>query len=354
MADTLQDLRAKIDTLDDEILRILNERALQAHAVGLLKNGAVYRPEREAQVLRRLIEKNGGPLKKEHVLRVFREIMSACMALEKPLSIAFLGPVGTFTEAAALKHWGHAANLAACNSIDEVFLEVESKRADYGTVPVENSTEGSINKTLDLLLHTRLKICGEVQLRVHHLLMSKHQELGHITKVYSHMQSLAQCQSWLSRHLPHAERIALPSNALAAKMAQSEENAAAIAGEKAAEIYSLTILARNIEDEPNNTTRFLVIGDQDVGPSGKDKTTLVMSAENRPGAVHELLLPLAEYKVSMTKFESRPARAGLWEYVFFMDIEGHQNDANVSSALAALRPKTTFLKILGSYPAAIA
>ncbi len=354
MADRLQELRAKIDQLDLEILRLLNERAGHAHEAGLVKNGAVYRPEREAQVLRRLIESNPGPLQTEHVLGIFREIMSACMALEKPLIIAFLGPSGTFTEAAAHKHWGQAAHTQACSSIDEVFAEVESGRADFGTVPVENSTEGTINKTLDLLLQTPLKICGEVQLRVHQLLMSKHTDIKKITKVYSHMQSLAQCHAWLSLHLPHVERVAVASNAQAAKMAAEEENAAAIAGEKAATVYGLSVLTSNIEDEPNNTTRFLIVGNQEIEPSGKDKTSLVMSAENRPGAVHDLLLPLAEHQVSMTKFESRPARSGLWEYIFFVDIEGHQREARIAQALDALRPKTTFLKILGSYPIAVA
>ena len=353
MVNRLQELRAKIDQLDLEILRLLNERAGHAHEAGIVKNGAVYRPEREAQVLRRLTEHNPGPLQSEHVLGIFREIMSACMALEKPLSIAFLGPSGTFTEAAAQKHWGQAAHTHACSSIDEVFAEVESGRADFGTVPVENSTEGTINKTLDLLLQTPLKICGEVQLRVHQLLMSKNPDVTKITKVYSHMQSLAQCNAWLSLHMPNVERVAVASNAQAAKMASEEDSAAAIAGEKAATVYGLTVLARNIEDEPNNTTRFLIVGNQEIDPSGKDKTSLVMSAENRPGAVHDLLLPLAEHQVSMTKFESRPARSGLWEYVFFMDIEGHQREARIAEALDALRPKTTFLKILGSYPVAV-
>ncbi len=353
MSDELQRHRAGIDAIDAEILKLVNQRAEHAKAIGALKNGAVYRPEREAQILRRIKERNPGPLSDETAARLFREIMSACLALEKPLAVAFLGPQGTFTQAAAIKHFGHAAQTRPCASIDDVFRIVEAGGADYGVVPVENSTGGAVGTTLDLLLLTPLKVCGEVDLRVHQFLLRKAGAAGKAEKVYSHAQSLAQCHEWLNQNLPDVERVEVVSNAEAARLAAEDETAAAIAGEMAAEIYGLEKTAENIEDKPDNTTRFLVIGTHDAEPSGRDKTSLALSARNRPGAVYDLLSPLAAHEVSMTKLESRPSRAGLWEYVFFVDIEGHRQDEKVAKAIAELQEKTAFLKILGSYPVAV-
>ena len=353
MNDKLATHRAAIDAIDDEMLRLVNERATHAQAIGHLKNGSIYRPEREAQVLRRIQENNPGPLSGESAARLFREIMSACLALEKPLSVAYLGPQGTFTQAAAVKHFGHAADTRACASIDEVFRAVEAGNADYGVVPVENSTGGAVGTTLDLLLQTPLQVCGEVDLRVHQFLLRKPGAAGKVEKVYSHAQSLAQCHEWLNQNLPEVERVAVVSNAEAARLAAEDGSAAAIAGEAAAEHYGLERVAENIEDRPDNTTRFLVVGQHDAAPSGKDKTSLVMSAQNRPGAVYDLLSPLATHQVSMTKLESRPSRIGLWEYVFFVDIEGHRQDGKVAEALKALQDKAAFLKVLGSYPVAV-
>jgi chorismate mutase/prephenate dehydratase len=355
MSADLKDLRAKIDALDERLVKLLSARARLAQSVGKLKMGAaVYRPEREAQVLRRLKTLNGGPLPDRALQRIYIEIMSACRALEDGMTVAFLGPEGTYSQEAAVKHFGGATPLIACSSIDEVFRRVEEGATGYAVVPVENSSEGAIGRTLDLLLATPARICGEVNLPIRHCLMSKSKSRASIRKVYSHSQSLGQCQRWLARNLPNAQVIAAVSNAEAARLAARERGAAAIAGKTAAELYGLTLLARNIEDEPNNTTRFLVLGQHDAAPSGRDKTSLILSARNIPGAVHELLTPLAANGVSMTKLESRPARTALWEYLFYVDIEGHELDANVGKALAELERKASFVKRLGSYPAAVA
>lgn len=353
MSDELKRLREKIDALDDEILKLVNERARLAKKIGGVKNGLIYRPEREAQVLARVAANNRGPLSGDGVVRLFAEIMSLCRALEGPLSVAYLGPAGTFSEEAAQRRFGAEAALVPCASIDEVFRKAESKMATYGVVPVENSTEGTVGRTLDLLLQTSLKVCGEVELPVHQCLMAKGGDLSRVRKIYSHPQSFAQCHEWLNDNLPRAVRVNVSSNAEAASLVAQEPDAAAVAGKKAAELSGLTVLAENIEDDPKNTTRFLVIGNQEVVPSGKDKTSLVMSAQNRPGAVHDLLTPFAVNGVSMTKFESRPSRTGLWEYVFYVDIEGHRQDEKVAKSLAELRERAAFLKILGSYPAAV-
>ncbi len=353
MSDELKKLRASIDALDQQMLELVNRRAAHAHSIGQLKNGIVYRPEREAQILRRIKEANPGPLSDETVTRLFREIMSACLALEKPMAVTYLGPQGTFSEAAAIKHFGHAANAIACTSIDEVMHKVEAGEVDYAVTPVENSTEGAVGRTLDLMLATPLKICGEVILRVHQHLLRKTTGLKNIKRIYSHTQSFAQCHEWLNSNLDDVQRVQVASNAEAARLASKDKGSCAIAGEMAAERYGLNILARNIEDEPNNTTRFWILGVHDAAPSGKDKTSLVMSSKNVPGAVHQLLTPLARYGVSMSKLESRPSRTGLWEYVFFVDIEGHRQEENVAKALAELGEKAAFMKILGSYPAAV-
>ncbi|MBY0578522.1 MAG: prephenate dehydratase [Burkholderiales bacterium] len=349
--DRLKHHREAIDAIDLEILELISRRAEHARKIGHIKNGAIYRPEREAQVLRRLREKNRGPLSGEAVAGLFVEIISACRALEEGLKVAYLGPEGTFSQQAAIKHFGHEAKSISCLSIDAIFRAVESGNSDYAVVPVENTTGGSIPITLDLLLKSPLKICGEVLLRVHQNLLGRSMEK--IEKIYSHAQSLAQCREWLNRNLPDAARIEVSSNAEAARLASMDDTACAIAGETAAEVYKLDILAGNIEDEPDNTTRFLVLGKVDAAPSGCDKTSLVFSAKNRPGAVHDLLAPFADHKVSMTKFESRPAGTGLWEYAFFVDIEGHQKDKNVAKALEELAARTAFLKIFGSYPSAV-
>lgn len=354
MPDDLKKLRARIDALDLDILRLVSERASVAHAIGKLKDdGTVYRPEREAQVLRRLAQSNPGPLPDKAVMHLFTEIISACRALEDAFRVATLGPKGTFSEEAVIKHFGAQAPIALCISIDEVFRSVESGSVGYGIVPLENSTEGAVGRTLDLLLSSPLKICGEVLLPVHQNLLSMGNDIAGIQRVFSHAQSLAQCNRWLVQNCPHAEHVAVASNAEAARMARDDAGSAAIAGRSAAGHYGLSVLAANIEDEPNNTTRFVVISGQQILPSGNDKTSLVMSTRNVPGAMHEMLAPLAKYNVSMTRLESRPSRTGLWEYVFFLDMEGHQDEENVARALDEMRDLAAFLKILGSYPVAV-
>jgi len=354
----LNALRARIDELDDELLKALSARARLAKEVAQVKgdnaeNGGFYRPEREAQVLRRIIAKNTGPLSDEEIARLFREIMSACLALEQRLNVAYLGPEGTFTHAAALKHFGHSVQTAAMNSIDDVFREVEGGSCQYGVVPVENSIEGVINHTLDMFLNSPLIICGEVELRIHHHLLSRETCLPAITQVYAHPQALAQCRRWLGHHLPKVEQLPVGSNAEAARRAAIEPGSAAIASEAAAGIYGLSSLASHIEDEADNTTRFLVIGRQCVAPSGDDKTSLIFSTPNKPGALYAMLAPFAEHGISMMRIESRPSRRGMWDYSFFVDIEGHAQNAVVAEALRELKEQALMLKLLGSYPRAV-
>ncbi|QZA80395.1 prephenate dehydratase [Deefgea piscis] len=351
----LKQHRDAIDAIDQQILALINQRAQHARTIGEIKgSGVVYRPEREAQVLTRIKETNPGPLSGETCARLFREIMSACLALERPLTIAFLGPEGTFTQAAAIKHFGHAASTLACASIDEAFRVVEARGADYVVAPVENSTEGAVGRTLDLMVTTPLQICGEVVLRIHHHFLRQTPDMVSIKRVYSHAQSLAQCHEWLNKHLgDEVERISVASNAEGARLASLDPSSAAIAGDSAAEKFALNKLAVNIEDEPNNTTRFLVLGYQQAARSGKDKTSLVISAPNRPGALHTLVEPLARNGVSMSKFESRPSRTGLWEYVFFADVDGFIDDVPLQAALKDLQDVAAFVKVLGSYPQAV-
>ncbi|MBX3716656.1 MAG: prephenate dehydratase [Burkholderiales bacterium] len=354
MTTELDRLRGEIDRVNDRILELLNERARYARAIGTLKVGQAYRPEREAEVLRRMKERNPGPLSDETVAFLFREIMSACLALERPITVAYLGPPGTFSESAAMKHFGLAAVTRPMPSIDEVYRAVESGAADFGVVPVENSTEGAVGRSLDLMPQTPAKVCGEVLVRIHHHLMSREPvPVSAIRRIYSHSQSLAQCHEWLNANVPEAERVAVASNAEAARRAAEEPGNAAVAGDRAAEHYGLAILASNIEDEPNNTTRFLILGDYEPKPSGHDRTSLVLSARNRAGAVYEMLTPFATRGVSMTKFESRPSKVALWEYLFFVDIEGHRDDANVAAALEEVGGIAGYLKVLGSYPMAV-
>jgi chorismate mutase/prephenate dehydratase len=355
MAEDIDKLRREIDAVDDELLELINRRAGLAGRIGSLKQGApAYRPERETQILRRVAEASAGPLAPERVTAVFREVISACRGLEEAIRVTYLGPEGTFSEQAVRKHFGAAVEALPVASVDEAFRRCEAGAVQFTVVPVENSTEGVVGRTLDLLLTTPLRICAEIELRVQQNLLAKG-SVKDIRRLYSHAQSLAQCTAWLAQNLPSAERIPVGSNAEAAQRAAKEEGAAAIAGEAAAERYGLTLLARSIEDSPNNTTRFLVLGELDAGPTGKDRTSIVMSADNKPGAVHALLSPLAQHRVSMTRIESRPARSrsALWEYVFFIDVEGHQKDAPVAKALAELQAKAPFLKVLGSYPAAL-
>lgn len=352
-------VRERIDTLDGKIQRLLNERAECALDVARIKReqdpqAQFYRPEREAQVLRAVKERNPGPLSDETMARLFREIMSACLALEQPLQVAYLGPEGTFTQAAAIKHFGHAVVAHPVGSIADIFREVEAGACQYGVVPVENSTEGVITHTLDLFMNSPLRICGEVTLRIHHNLLTRATDLTTISEVYSHQQSLAQCRGWLDRNLPQAERIAVGSNAEAARIAADEGNGiAAIAGETAAEIYGIPCLHCNIEDEPDNTTRFLIIGRDDAAPSGDDKTSLLLSTRNVAGALHKLLAPLADQGISMTRIESRPSRRSAWDYVFFVDIIGHRQDPKVAAALKELEHQAGMYKVLGSFPRAV-
>ena len=358
-ADSLHEIRDHIDSLDVQIQNLISERARLAQKVGAsklqapLKAKDFYRPEREAQVLRKVLERNSGPLRNEEMIRLFREIMSACLAQQEPLKVAFLGPEGTFTQAAVLKHFGHSVRALSLASIDEVFHEVDAGVADFGIVPVENSTEGSVSNTLDMFLSSTLKICGEVELRIRQHLLSRSDGLGDIIRVYSHRQSIAQCRAWLEQKLPDAEYLDVSSNAEAARRARDEEGAAAIAGEAAAEVYGLNVLMANIEDRPDNTTRFLVIGSEIFRPTGNDKTSLLLASNHQSGALQELLYPLAKHKVSMTRIESRPSRRGKWDYVFFVDVEGHVEDAHVAAALKDLEVATSNMRVLGSYPCAI-
>ncbi|MCG2585590.1 prephenate dehydratase [Massilia sp. TS11] len=353
MNDKLKPLREKIDAIDAQILELLSQRARLAQEVGHVKaetNAPVFRPEREAQVLRGVAERNPGPLKAPEVQTIFREIMSACRSLEKRVTVAYLGPAGTFSEQAVYQQFGSAIEALPCVSIDEVFRAAEAGTADFGVVPVENSSEGAINRTLDLLLQTTCIISGEVAIPVHHSLMSKTGSMDGVRAICAHSQALAQCQVWLNLHHPHIERRAVASNAEAARMASEDPAIAAIASEMAGEQYRLGVVQAHIQDDPHNRTRFAIIGSLQTGPSGKDHTSLVLAVPNKAGALYDLLQPLARHGVSMTRFESRPARIGTWEYYFYVDIEGHRQDPAVAKALAELKDNAAFFKVLGSYP----
>jgi len=354
----LAELRQTIDRIDKQILQLLNQRANCAMEVAKTKiaqgeEASFYRPDREALVLRKIRELNPGPLSGDTVVRFFREIMSACLAMEKPLEVAFLGPEGTFTQQAAFKHFGHAAHTIPIASIHEIFNSVEIDHCQFGVVPVENSTEGVIAHTLDRFLGSTLQICGEVEIRVHQNLMGHVDNLADIKEIFSHQQSLAQCRQWLDTNVPNAKRTAVSSNAEAARLAKQSQDKMAIAGKVAADLYELNILEKNIEDESNNTTRFIIIGKQQPESTSLDKTSLVLSVSNQSGALHKILQPFAKHNLSMTHIESRPSRQGLWDYVFFIDIDGHRDDENVAKALADLKNNVTMLNILGSYPKAV-
>ncbi len=355
----LQQLREAIDRIDGELLRLFSARAELAAEVAEVKrkDGELvdyYRPEREAQILRRIMEENPGPLADEEVARLFRELMSACLALEMPTRVAYLGPEGTFTHAAALKHFGASSVTVPHATIDQVFRDVEAGAAQFGVVPVENSTEGVVTHTHDRFIRSPLKICGEVELRIHqNLLAAGKLEKAQIKRVYSHSQSLAQCRQWLDENLPQAERIDLASNAEAARRVKSEPDSCAIAGEVAAQLYGLQVLFSKIEDHPDNTTRFLIIGPRPVPPSGQDKTSVMLSIRNQPGALFALLKPFQERGIDLTRLESRPARNLKWNYFFFIDFKGHVEDASVAEIFAELERMSAELKVLGSYPKAV-
>ncbi|MGR8941322.1 MAG: prephenate dehydratase [Gammaproteobacteria bacterium] len=354
----LAEIRAEIDQIDAQILQLINRRAQCAEEVAKTKiaegeQGTFYRPDREALVLRRIQELNQGPLPDQTAMRFFRELMSACLALEKPLEVAFLGPEGTFSQQAVFKHFGSSVNTVPVAAISDVFNAVELNKCHFGVVPVENSTEGVINHTLDRFLTSPLKICGEVEIRVHQNLLSHAGSIVDIREIYSHQQSLAQCRKWLDTHLPQVKVTAVSSNAEAARLASENKQTAAIAGLAAAEVYQLPVLETSIEDQTNNTTRFIVIGQQNSAPTGKDKTSLVFSTGNQPGALYRSLEPFAKFGIGMVNIESRPSRQGLWDYVFFIDIDGHSEDPKVAEALDLLNANVNMLKLLGSYPKAV-
>ncbi len=358
MNSELQKLRQQIDSIDEQLLELFNRRAECAIAVAEAKKKELkegerlefYRPDREAEVIQRIKDLNSGPLSDREAARLIREVMSACLALEQPLKIAYLGPEGTFTQAAALKHFGHSVDTIPMSCIPDVFAAVQAGHADFGLVPVENSTEGVISHTLDMFLYSELKVCGEVEVRIHHQLANLSQDPHDIRRIYSHQQSFAQCRNWLDQNFPNIERIPVSSNAEAARLAAQEPDAAAICGLQAVDIFGLRVCHVNIEDLADNTTRFMVIGDMEVAPSGHDKTTILLSARNRPGALLALLKPLAEHGISMNKIESRPSPNRLWEYVFFIDIDGHKSETHVAEALEELQEQAALFKILGSYP----
>ncbi|MGO0999493.1 prephenate dehydratase [Lysobacter sp. CA196] len=352
-------LRERIDGIDRHIQELIGERAQFANQVGKAKGklaAAVdyYRPEREAQVLRRVVDRNDGPLNDEVLVRLFREIMSACLAQQEPLKIGFLGPEGTHSQQAVYKHFGHSIHGLPLASIEEVFQEVEAGNADFGVVPVENSTQGTIQSTLDMFLTSGLKISGEVELRVHQHLLSRSGRIEDIERVYSHPQSFAQCKAWLREYLPKAEKIAVSSNAEAARRARNADDAAAIAGASAGSVYGLRTVAGPIEDRPDNTTRFLVIGRELFTPSGNDRTSLLIFIKDEPGALYNVLSPFAKRGLSMNRIESRPGHTGRWQYAFFVDIGGHVQEPAMREALEELEELAHEVKVLGSYPVAIA
>ena len=354
---TLADLRVQIDAVDQELLVILNKRAQLANAVGEIKRiegSAVYRPEREAQVIQGLQSVNQGPLKSESIGHIWREVMSACRSLEAAQRVAVLGPAGTFCEQAALEFFGSSVDLVYCSNFDEVFHATAAGTAQYGVVGVENSTEGVVTRSLDLFLHTPTHVVGEVSLMVRHNLLRMTDSLNGIEVVMGHPQALAQCQEWLKKHLPHAERRAVSSNAEGARLAAANPTWAGLASERAAALFGLHIAAHAIQDDAYNRTRFSIICLPQTlptpHPSGQDCTSLIVSVPNKPGAVHDLLVPLKSHGVSMTRFESRPARTGQWEYFFYIDLQGHANAPHVAAALAELRSLCAFYKVLGSYP----
>ena len=354
----LGQVRQKIDELDAKIQALISDRARLASAVreskGDLKNAVdYYRPEREAQVLRAVCERNEGPINDAEMLRLFREIMSVCLAQQEPLKIAYLGPEGTFTQQAVNLHFGHSVQALGVTGIDDVFTQVESSEADFGVVPVENSNQGIVSHTLDRFVDSDLKICGELEMAIHHNLMSQAKSLKDIERVYSHQLSLSQCKSWIRQHLPSAECIAVSSNAEAARRVRYSPDADAISSKSAADIYGVPVLFAHIEDRADNATRFLVIGRQLLTPSGDDKTSLLLAGDEGPGALHSLLTPLAKHSINMSRIESRPSNTGRWSYVFFIDVEGHAETEPLKSALVEMQNQHILARVLGSYPKAV-
>ncbi len=349
----LTPLRERIDAIDRQVLELLNQRARHAQDIGLHKHRfglPVFRPEREREVIAKVQQANTGPLLSDGVMAIWREIMSACRALEARQQVAFLGPQGTYSEQAARQFFGSSCNFSACTDLDEVFRSQINGSSAFAVVAIENSTEGAVARTLDLLLAHPVLISGEISLAIHHNLLRKRPGIDGIRAVLAHPQALAQCRQWLDAHLPAIERRAVSSNAEGARLAAQDETLAAIAGEQAASQYLLHVAAARIQDEAQNRTRFVVLGAHTPQPSGRDRTSLILSVPNRAGAVFEMLRPLAEHGVSMSRFESRPARSGAWEYFYYIDLEGHQDDPPVRQALDELHRACAFFKNLGSYP----
>ena len=354
----IEKLREQIDAVDARILKLLNDRAQYAIEIGHAKqrndkDASTYRPHREAAHLRELLSENQGPLAGTAISMLFREIISACRALEKKLAVVFLGPSGTYTEQAVFKHFGQSVSLKSCTTIEEVFQYIATDEAYYGVVPVENSSEGSVSNTLDCFMGTDIKIVGEVELRIKHCLLSKQSHIKDIEKIYGHSQALAQCRSWLSTHLSSSVQINVASSAQAIRQLERDKNAAAIASAHAAQSYQLNTLVRGIEDNAQNTTRFLILGSQYPQPSGRDKTSVLVSTENRSGALANLLQILADQGVSLTRIESLPSRRVNWEYAFFLDMEGHCDEPHIKEGLNKLQKESSFYKLLGSYPCAV-
>lgn len=348
----LKKLRNQVDVLDSKILQLLNQRAELVKKIGKIKslrNKQFYAPEREKEILSRIMKNNQGPLPTEAAKEIFSEILHACRSLEKKLKIAYLGPEATFTHQAAIKNFGKSADYISTKSISDVFAEVEKGRADYGVVPIENSTEGVINYTLDMFIESDLKICAETLLEISHYLLSKTGDLKKIKRIYSHLQAFAQCRNWLEDHLPNAELVETASTASAAQKVKKEPNAGAIASDLAAELYGLRIVASRIEDRSDNFTRFLVISKNFPPPSGRDKTSILFSIKDRVGALHDMLVPFKKHRINLTKIESRPTKKKAWEYIFFVDFVGHIVEDKVKKALAELEEQCLYLKILGSY-----
>ena len=354
----LDELRRAIDAVDDELLDLLNRRAALTIEVGEVKrregsDSEFYRPDREAKILRRLAEANTGPMPNKQLVRLVREIISTCLSLEKRLQVGYLGPAGTFTHDALLKHFGGAVEAVSASSIADVFREVESKACDYGVVPIENSLGGAVNLTLDSLARSPLRICAEVNLEIHHQLLSKANSVVELDCVYAHEQAFDQCRAWLHNHLPAAALVPLASNAAAAARVAKEPTSGAIASRHAGELYGIKALAENIEDNPHNTTRFIVLGRSSPGHTGDDRTSIMFTMPNKPGALHDILSILSDRGISMSRIESRPRRAGDWDYIFFIDLLGHPDDETVSAALVEIESRAAMFKLLGSCPRAI-
>ncbi|MDP3790656.1 MAG: prephenate dehydratase [Candidatus Omnitrophota bacterium] len=351
----LKGLRRAIDSIDSKILNLLNERAKVTLKIGKIKsksNQSIYVPNRESEVYARLANNNKGPLSNAALQAIYREVMSSALNLEKPLTIAYLGPVYTFTHLASMKKFGSSVDYSSCNTITSVFDEVDKGRADYGVVPIENSVEGAVNHTLDMFIDSDLKICSEIYLEISHSLLSKESDRKKIKKIYSKDQVFGQCRLWLEEHLPNVTLVDVSSTARAAEIASKEKNAACIASELAAGKYGLKVLNRSIEDNAHNVTRFLVIGRTEARQTKKDKTSIMFSLKDRVGALHDILMPFKHNGINLTKIESRPSKVNAWKYYFFVDMEGHHADKKVAKALSILKKSTTYLKILGSYPAA--